>query len=231
MLTSADQVLKYNPATWRVPIDFSMEGDPKTKLVNLSLQLLLVLIMYPDPTGDTNQHRRSLSRLHRVEDFQFIQQGLTTVLTQPISGLPSYLPGRTVPWASETLVFFWELLQVNKRFRSFIIETDRAHDFVVLVLYYAMSAKDEPAKQGIVRMCVLILQTMSVEPQFGDRLNKAFVGQETLPNVLRIQNFHGSYADFLITVSTAAGSALLESGSTYTAFSAAVRVVDALASS
>ncbi|RMY61613.1 hypothetical protein D0863_11219 [Hortaea werneckii] len=192
-------VLKYNPATWRVPIDFSIDGDPKAKLVNLSLQFLLLLILYPDTADEPNQFRRSLSRLHRVEDFQFIQQGLTTVLTQPVSGLPSYLPGRQVPWAPETLVFFWELLQVNKRFRAFIIETDRAHDFVVLVLYYAMSAKDEPTKQGIVRMCVLILQTMSVEPHFGDRLNKAFVGQETLPSVLRIQNFHGSYADFLIT--------------------------------
>jgi len=99
------------------------------------------------------------------------------------------------------LVLFWELLQVNKRFRSFIIGTDRAHDFVVLVLYYAMSAKDEPAKQGIVRMCVLILQTMSVEPAFGERLNKVFVGQESLPSQLRITNFHGSYGDFLITVS------------------------------
>ncbi|KAI7356614.1 hypothetical protein KC354_g10339 [Hortaea werneckii] len=192
-------VLKYNPATWRVPIDFSIDGDPKAKLVNLSLQFLLLLILYPDTADESNQFRRSLSRLHRVEDFQFIQQGLTTVLTQPVSGLPSYLPGRQVPWAPETLVFFWELLQVNKRFRAFIIETDRAHDFVVLVLYYAMSVKDEPTKQGIVRMCVLILQTMSVEPHFGDRLNKAFVGQETLPSVLRIQNFHGSYADFLIT--------------------------------
>lgn len=171
--------------------------------MNLSLQLLLVLVLYPDPAGEANQYRKALSRLHRAEDFQFIQQGLTTVLTQPVSGLPSYLPGtanRNVPWAPEMLVLFWELLQVNKRFRSFIIETDRAHDFVVLVLYYAMSAKDEPAKQGIVRMCVLILQTMSVEPSFGERLNKVFVGQESLPSQLRITNFHGTYADFLITV-------------------------------
>ncbi|KAI7125965.1 hypothetical protein KC352_g32087, partial [Hortaea werneckii] len=85
-------VLKYNPATWRVPIDFSIDGDPKAKLVNLSLQFLLLLILYPDTAEDSNQFRRSLSRLHRVEDFQFIQQGLTTVLTQPVSGLPSYLP-------------------------------------------------------------------------------------------------------------------------------------------
>lgn len=117
--------------------------------------------------------------------------------------MSSYLPTaqKTVPWAQEMLVLFWELLQVNKRFRSFIIETDRAHDFVVLVLHYAMEAKNEPSKQGLVRMCVLILQTLSVEASFGSRLNKAFVGQESLPSVLRITNFHGSYADFLIAVS------------------------------
>ena len=116
--------------------------------------------------------------------------------------MASYLPvpQRNIPWAPEMLILFWELLQVNRRFRSFIIETDRAHDFVVLVLYYAMSAKDEPAKQGIVRMCVLILQTMSVEPSFGERLNKVFVGQESLPSGLRVGNFHGSYGDFLVTV-------------------------------
>lgn len=56
--------------------------------MNLSLQLLLVLALYPDPTGEANQYRKSMSRLHRVEDFQFIQQGLTTVLTQPVYILP-----------------------------------------------------------------------------------------------------------------------------------------------
>lgn len=106
-----------------------------------------------------------------------------------------------VPWAPEALILLWELLQANKRFRSFIIDTDRAHDLTVLVLFYAMEAKDEPSKQGIVRMCVLILQTLSVEPSFGAGLNKSFVGQESLPQVLRIANFHGSYTDFLITVS------------------------------
>lgn len=117
-----------------------------------------------------------------------------------VSGIT--LPGmqRGCLWAPEMLILLWELLQVNKRFRSFIIQTDRAHDFVIMVLYYATLHKDEPAKQGIVRMCILILQTMSVEPAFGKRLNKEFVGQESLPGPLRINSFHGSYADFLITV-------------------------------
>lgn len=104
------------------------------------------------------------------------------------------------PIAPEILSLFWEILQCNRRFRSYLIDTDRARDFVVLVLYYAIEAKDDPAKQGVLRMCVFILQTLSVEEKFGQRLNVAFGFQETLPGVLQIANFHGSYVDFLIGV-------------------------------
>ena len=116
---------------------------------------------------------------------------------RPVQRLTSTVP----PIAPETLSLFWELLQCNKRFRSYLIDTDRARDFVVLVLYYAIEAKDDPAKQGIVRMCVFILQTLSVEEKFGQKLNVPFTFHETLPAVLQIANFHGSYADFLIGVS------------------------------
>lgn len=95
-------------------------------------------------------------------------------------------------------MLFWEVLQCNKRFRSFIIDTDRAHDLVVLVLFYATEYKNDTSKQGIVRMCVFVLQTLSVEPAFGARLNKPFPAQETLPQSMRIPNFHGTNADFLI---------------------------------
>lgn len=99
-------------------------------------------------------------------------------------------------------MLFWEALQCNKRFRSFIIDTDRAHDFVVLVLYYAIDQRNDPSKQGLVRMCIFVLQTLSVEPQFGKSLNKTFEGQESLPASIRIPNFHGTYADYVITVCT-----------------------------
>jgi len=98
-------------------------------------------------------------------------------------------------------MLFWEALQCNKRFRSFIIDTDRAHDFVVLVLYYAIDQRNDPTKQGLVRMCIFVLQTLSVEAHFGKSLNKTFEGQESLPASIRIANFHGTYADYLITAS------------------------------
>ena len=98
-------------------------------------------------------------------------------------------------------MLFWETLQCNKRYRSFIIDTNRGHDFVILVLFYALEYKTDPTKQGVVRMCVFVLQTLSTEPNFGDRLNKKFEGQESLPTSIRLNDFSGTYADFLINVS------------------------------
>lgn len=99
-------------------------------------------------------------------------------------------------------MLFWEALQCNKRFRSFIIDSNRSHDFVILCIFYAISYKSDPAKQGVVRMCIFILQTMSVAPNFGQSLNMKFEAQDTLPQAIRIPNFRGSYADFLIMVSS-----------------------------
>lgn len=115
----------------------------------------------------------------------------------------SYLPGsqRSVKWAPEMLMLFWEALQCNKRFRSFMIDSNRSHDFVILCLFYAIEYKTDPSKQGVVRMCIFILQTMSVEPNFGKSLNKKFEAQDTLPQNIHIPNFRGSYADYLIMVS------------------------------
>ena len=99
-------------------------------------------------------------------------------------------------------MLFWEITQCNKRFRSFIIDTERAHDFVILVLFYALEYKNDASKQGVVRMCAFLLQTLSVEKNFGVNLNKTFEGQDSLPPVIRIPGFRGTYADFIIQVKT-----------------------------
>lgn len=114
----------------------------------------------------------------------------------------TYLPGsqKSLKWAPEMIMLFWETLQCNKRFRSFIIDTDRGHDFVILVLFYALEYKTDPAKQGVVRMCVFVLQTLSTEPNFGKRLNKEFEGQGYLPATIKLADFSGTYADFLLIV-------------------------------
>lgn len=175
-----------------------------------TLQLLLVTILYPIPETNSgkpqkNYYRHFLGRLHRPQDFQFIVDGMTRILNQPFhANTTSYIPGTqaVTKFAPETIMLFWEITQCNKRFRSYMIDTERAHDFLILILFYATEYKLDASKQGVVRMCAFLLQTLSVEPKFGMKLNKFFEGQNTLPLVIRIAGFRGSYADFLIQVST-----------------------------
>ncbi|MCJ1287629.1 hypothetical protein MMC26_006981 [Xylographa opegraphella] len=201
-----NSTLKYNPASWRLPYDHVVIGDPKQIYVATCLQFLLVLILYPIPEegkghAPKNYFRHFLGRLHRPQDFQFLVDGMTRILHQPLQVTSSYLPGSQKPlrWAPEMIMLFWETIQCNKRFRSFIVDTDRGHDFVILVLFYALEYRTDPTKQGIVRMCVFVLQTLSAEDNFGNGLNKKFERQETLPTAIKIDNFSGTYADFLIS--------------------------------
>lgn len=132
---------------------------------------------------------------------------MTRILNQPLQANASYIPGTqsSVRFAPEILMLFWEITQCNKRFRSFIIDTERAHDFVILILFYSLEYMGDPSKQGVVRMCAFLLQTLSVEKNFGVNLNKSFEGQDTLPPAIRIAGFRGTYADFLIQVSIFVG--------------------------
>jgi hypothetical protein len=215
--------LKYNPASWRVPYDHVVFTDPRQVLVTYSIQFLLVLLLYPVPEASAgpimkNNYRHYLGRLHRTQDFQFCVDGMTRILNQPvrrtygesfsranmwqIQATTSYLPGsqKSLKWAPEMMMLFWEALQCNKRFRSFIIDTDRVHDFVILIMYYALEYRLDQSKSGVVRMCVFVLQTLSTEPKFGKSLNKRFEGQNSLPASVRIASFSGTYADYLIIV-------------------------------
>ncbi|KAH8664033.1 high-temperature-induced dauer-formation protein-domain-containing protein [Xylariales sp. PMI_506] len=197
--------LKYNPASWRVPYNTLVFKDPKQILVTYTLQFLLVVLLYPIPessSGSTpkNYYRHFLGRLHRPQDFQFVVDGMTRILNHPFQANSSYIPGTQseTKFSPEIIMLFWEITQCNKRFRSYIIDTERAHDFVILILFYATDYKADASKQGVVRMCAFLLQTLSVEPKFGINLNTAFNGHDLLPPVIRIPGFKGTYADFLI---------------------------------
>jgi high-temperature-induced dauer-formation protein len=191
-----------------VPYNTLVFRDEKQILITYTLQLMLVLVLYPIPEDNAggaqkNYFRHFLGRLHRPQDFQFIVDGMTRILSQPLQEKSSYLP-TTQPqarFAPEMIMLFWEITQCNKRFRAFIVDTERAHDFVILTLFYALDFKSDASKQGVVRMCAFLLQTLSVEKNFGVNLNKTFPGHDSLPAAIRLPGFHGTHADFLIQVS------------------------------
>ncbi|TGZ84459.1 hypothetical protein EX30DRAFT_313048 [Ascodesmis nigricans] len=196
--------LNYNQPSWGLPYDHVVLSDPRQVLVTYSLQLLLVLLLYPVPEGAgpglKNVYRYYLGKLHRPQDFQHCFFGMMAILNQPMHASSSYLPGsqKTLKWAPEMMMLFWEVLQCNKRFRSFIIDTGRVHDFVIATIYYIVEYRQDPSKAGVVRMCIFVLQTLSTEANFGKSLNKRFEVQNTLPQSVRIPGFCGTFADYLL---------------------------------
>ncbi|KAL9123948.1 MAG: hypothetical protein Q9217_006676 [Psora testacea] len=89
LCSQLNTALNYNPASWRVPYEHVVYKDPKQILVTYSLQFLLTLILYPIP-GDSKGHvpknnfRHFLGRLHRLQDFEFLAEGMTRTLNQPL---------------------------------------------------------------------------------------------------------------------------------------------------
>lgn len=207
LCSQLNSALNYSPASWRVPYDHVVYKDPRQILVSYCLQFLLILIVYSIPEDSKgpppkNYFRHFLGRLHRPQDFEFLADGMAKTLNQPLQSMTSYLPGsqKSLKWDSEMIMLFWETLQSNKRFRSFIIDTDRGHEFLTLILFYATEYKLDPSKQGVVRMCAFVLQTLSTEPNFGKLLNQDFETQDTLPPTIKLIDFTGTYADYLIIV-------------------------------
>ncbi|KAF9180120.1 hypothetical protein BGZ51_006434 [Haplosporangium sp. Z 767] len=147
-----------------------------------------------------NQFRYYLSRLHREQDFMFLIDGMYRILSNPMAANSTYLPGSTkqVKCHQETLMFCWKTLELNKRFRTYLLETNRVLDIVVILLYFSLEHKQDPVHIGLVRMCACMLQTLSRDRAFGNCLNKHFDGHASLPANVRIHNFHGTYGDYLI---------------------------------
>ena len=93
LCSQLNTTLNYNPASWRVPYDHVVYNDPKQILITYSLQFLLTLLLYPIPENDEelvqkNCFRHFLGRLHRLQDFEFLAEGMTRALNQPVSIRP-----------------------------------------------------------------------------------------------------------------------------------------------
>ncbi|RKP23255.1 high-temperature-induced dauer-formation protein-domain-containing protein, partial [Syncephalis pseudoplumigaleata] len=109
-----------------------------------------------------------LARLHRPQDLQYLSDELYRIISQPI-----------------------------KKFRQQILDTHVA-DLSIAILYTALAHKLDPAQIGLVRLCVCVLQSFSVEAKFAKALNRVFVDETNLPAVARIPSFSGTFADYLI---------------------------------
>ncbi|KAI7907919.1 high-temperature-induced dauer-formation protein-domain-containing protein [Cokeromyces recurvatus] len=158
---------------------------------------------------ETNNHKKDmdnnifiyyLSKLHRAQDFQFLIDGIYRILSSPMQSLNSYLPGssKRVRYHVEMMMLCWKLLEINNRFTNYLMETERALDLMVVLVFYASENKLDLSQIGLVRMCSFTLQMLSSNRTFSVKLNKSFDGHASLPINIRIPNFQGTYADYLI---------------------------------
>ncbi|KAJ7285605.1 high-temperature-induced dauer-formation protein-domain-containing protein [Mycena rebaudengoi] len=186
--------------------------DPRSNLVGICLQVLCVLLDFQSgpardkpvendenhpsaPTARTNAFRYFLMKLHRTQDFAFVLDGIVGILEQQMATMNNLLPGarKSVPYINETVIFLWKMIELNRKFRAFVLESERSMDVVAYLLCYALEIKDKPHQHGLCRALSYIVQTLSAEPAFGTRLTKPVKAQ--LPSKW---NAPGTAADFMI---------------------------------
>ncbi|KAJ6455814.1 high-temperature-induced dauer-formation protein-domain-containing protein [Mycena sanguinolenta] len=198
----AGKVLPYNHLVFK-------GEDPRSNLVGICLQTLCVLLDFQSglardklttndetaPTARTNAFRYFLMKLHRTQDFAFILNGIVGILEQQMATMNNLLPGarKSIPYINETVIFFWKMIELNKKFRAYLLESERSMDLVAYLLCYALEIKDRPHQHGLCRALSYIVQTLSAEPSFGARLTKPVKAQ--LPSKW---NAPGTAADFFI---------------------------------
>ncbi|KAK1222795.1 hypothetical protein PQX77_014363, partial [Marasmius sp. AFHP31] len=187
--------------------------DPRANLVSMCFQVLVVLLDFQSgsardiivgsddqqsstPSARTNTFRYFLMKLHRTPDFAFVLDGVIGIMEQEIASMNNILPGarKSIPYVSEnTVIFFWKMIELNKKFRAYVLDSERAMDLIAYLLCYNLEIKDKPQQHGLCRALSYIMQTLSAEPTFGLKLSSPI--KANIPAKWAVP---GSAADFLI---------------------------------
>ncbi|KAF5387064.1 hypothetical protein D9615_001793 [Tricholomella constricta] len=191
--------------------------DPRSTLVITCFQVLCVLLDFQSgnardtttgaedsqasaPTSRTNSFRYFLMKLHRSQDFEYILNGVVGILEQQMATMNNLLPGarKSVPYVNETVIFLWKMIELNKKFRIYVLQSEKSMDLVAYLLCYTLEIKDKPKQHGFCRALSYIIQTMSAEPGFGAKLTKP-----VKPQLPAKWNAAGTAADFMINAAYA----------------------------
>lgn len=109
------------------------------------------------------------------------------------------------------------LAPFSKKFRAYLLDSDKAVDILAYLLCYSLEIKDKPRalslvlsrriyingfleQHGLCRALSYIIQTLSADPAFGTKLSlpvKIQIPTKWVPQGI----LHGTAADFMITVS------------------------------
>ncbi|KAI0003245.1 high-temperature-induced dauer-formation protein-domain-containing protein [Russula compacta] len=198
--------------------------DSRASLISVCFQVLCTVLDFQSgsardaPTADpqayapalkTNAFRYFLAKVHRTGDFAFIVDGVLGILEQQMASINNMLPGsrRSVPYIVDTIILFWKMIELNKKFRAYLLEQDKSMDILAYLLCYFLEIKDKPEQQGLCRALSYIIQTLSAEHAFGLQLTFSIKSA----HIPAKWNVGGAAADFLINavyqvITTTSGS-------------------------
>ncbi|KAH9946300.1 high-temperature-induced dauer-formation protein-domain-containing protein [Epithele typhae] len=178
--------------------------DPRTSLISLCFQVLCVLLDFQSgparddaggPTAKTNAFRYFIAKLHRPNDLSFILHGLVGIFEEQIASISGLLPGakKSVPYMVEAITFLWKMVELNKKFRAYLLDSDKATDVLAYLLCYGLEIKDKPEQHGMCRVLSYLIQSLSAERGFGLKLSSPIKAQ--IPQKFMAM---GNAGDFMI---------------------------------
>jgi len=209
-------VTSFDPYGWGVPYGTQMVDDAPQKLMEVSLQALIILLdfgvptnqasLHPAPGADSgataspavnaNAYRRLFAQVKEPEHFDAFFNGVTRLLNNIHIAENTYLPGSyyKVECYQELLVLMWKMLEENEKFTTHILKFCDITQLMVPTCFLMFEARNLVSKVGLVHICTFLLLKLSGERSFGVLLNKEY--DLRLPMDLPI--FSGTHSDFLI---------------------------------
>jgi hypothetical protein len=149
-------------------------------------------------TGLSNLFIAYLSRLHQAEDLEFLINGLTKLIANPLHQTQTYLPSSTkkIYFTEILYILLWKMISFNQKFLSHMLRGSELFDVLVPLLYELLVTRSNPNLIGLLHVGVFILLVLSGERNFGVRLNKPYVNKYPMD----LQKFTGTHADLLFLV-------------------------------
>ena len=211
-------VLSYDPNGSGVPYSSSLASTQHIKLVELSAQVLCVLLDCGLPgspevvvnrsnepivefevgsQGGFNMVRTLLARMDSGRELTFVFNGFSRLLRNVYESKSknTYLPNSAVRLEcfQELLVLLWKFLEENPLFMNHILTQCNVNELIVPICYLMYQSRRDPAQIGLVHICTFVLLKLSGERSFGVALGQPF--KTKLPCDLPL--FTGGHADLV----------------------------------
>jgi len=212
-------VISYDPSNSSfggVPYSSKLASDSHVKLVDLSAQVLCVLLdcglsgnplpmvnQYGEPVVSLSEaHKRGfnifrvlLARISEGKDLNTLYRGFVRLLRHTFESKNTLLPSSQskLECYQEILILLWKALEENPLFLDFILTRCDVCELVVPICYLMYTSRQDASKIGMVHLCTFILLKLSGERSFGVSLNRPF--RTKLPCDLPL--FSGSHSDLI----------------------------------